>query len=474
MVQSIPSLPGYAVSPTGDVWRLERLRSSLVPFRLDKYGSRIVTVRVGGKSVTRLVHRLVLEVFAGKCPSGCEARFLDGNRGNPSASNLAWLRREKTGAGDKPEKPFPAFPLYAHASGRWAKRIRGRTVYFGPWGDWKGALRAFERFAETGEVRSGPIHTAGEADRLTVKHLADRFYTDKMHLVDTGELTPRSLADYDATARRVVEFFGRDRLLRAITADDFLRFRALLAKTRNLTSLGNEITRVRILFNYAGPKKLGWLPHEVAFGPGFCKPSKKAMRIKRAAEPERLFTATEIQAAIRYAPPQLRAMIFLGINCGLGNTDCAELTLRRVDLASGWLTYPRPKTGVARRAKLWPETVAALRAAWDSRPGGLDDSLADRWFITRRRVAWAGKENTCPISHAFYMLLRKYWIHRPGLSFYTLRHTFQTIAEGSRDFPAIAMVMGHTDESMSARYRERIDDSRLETVAECVRTWLWN
>jgi integrase len=81
--------------------------------------------------------------------------------------------------------------------------------------------------------------------------------------------------------------------------------------------------------------------------------------------------------------------------------------------------------------------------------------------------------NNNPVTQEFGKLVKKLKLHRRGLGFYTLRHTFETVAGGSMDQVSVNAIMGHVDASMASAYRERIDDARLVAVAEHVRKWLF-
>ena len=111
-------------------------------------------------------------------------------------------------------------------------------------------------------------------------------------------------------------------------------------------------------FNYA--YKQGLIDRPIVFGDGFKKPSQRVLRCERQKKGKKMFTAKQIRAMIGKAGPQLKAMILLGINCGMGNHDCAILPMSILDLKTGWLDFGRPKTGIERRCRLWPETIAAL------------------------------------------------------------------------------------------------------------------
>ncbi len=54
---------------------------------------------------------------------------------------------------ERPVKPYPDSPLFPHATGRWAKKIRGRFAFFGPWADPEGALARY--LAQRDELYAG-------------------------------------------------------------------------------------------------------------------------------------------------------------------------------------------------------------------------------------------------------------------------------------------------------------------------------
>jgi integrase len=186
-----------------------------------------------------------------------------------------------------------------------------------------------------------------------------------------------------------------------------------------------------------------------------------------------MFEAAQIRALIAAAGTQLRAMILLGINAGFGNADVATLPITALDLAGGWINYPRPKTGVARRVPLWPETVAALKAAIAARPTPKDAADVGLVFITKYGGSWAKATRDNPVSKELAKLLLELKMKRPGLGFYALRHSFETIGGESKDQVAVDSIMGHARYDMPSLYRERVSDERLTALTEFVRKWLF-
>jgi integrase len=370
----------------------------------------------------------------------------------------------------KPDKPREDFPLFPHATGRWAKKVRGKLHYFGPWSDPQAALEKW--LNERDDLLAGR-KPRGARQGLTVLDLCNRFLFAKEHLVNAGELQQRTWDDYKAAADRIRKTFGEGRLVEDLQADDFDVLRAKLAKNRGPIPLGNEIQRVRSIFKYAFDASL--IDKPVRFGPSFKKPSRKSVRHARHARGLQMFEAAEIRALLAKAGVQLKAMLLLGVNCGFGNNDVGTLPIAAVDLSRGWINYPRPKTGIARRCPLWPETVKALKAAFAKRPAPKDEAHEGLFFVTKYGKPWAKSKVDNPVTKETRKLIDDVGIERPGLGFYGLRRAFETVSGESLDQVAVDHVMGHSppDSDMSAVYRQRITDDRLLAVTEHVRKWLF-
>lgn len=366
----------------------------------------------------------------------------------------------------KPAKPYPEFPLFAHATNRWAKKIRGKLHYFGPWNDPEGSLQRY--LDRKDELHSGrtPRQDLGE---VTVKDLVNAFLNHKKGLLESGELRHSTWRDYKSTCDYLVDELGKRRLVVDVQQDDFARLRRMMAKRWGLHRLNKVIQYTRSVFIFG--HESGLLDRAKQFGPAFERPSKQQFRIAKAKLPPKLFTAKEIKDMIDAATQPLKAMILLGINCGFGNADCGTLPKSAVDLKNGWIDFPRPKTGIGRRCPLWPETVAALRKWLKVRPAAASDELDALVFVTSKGSSWFKDSSDNPVSKEMRKLLSKLKINGER-NFYTLRHTHRTIADKGRDRSAADYIMGHANETMADNYVHQIDDDRLRVLVGIIRSWL--
>ena len=92
------------------------------------------------------------------------------------------MTRTKTAA---PQKPYPEFPLTAHPSGQWCKKVRGKLHYFGSWEEWQEALTLFQEQRDDLYAGQTP-HRRG--DGPTLAELMDHFLYSKKLLADSGEI----------------------------------------------------------------------------------------------------------------------------------------------------------------------------------------------------------------------------------------------------------------------------------------------
>src|SRR3977135_2089006 len=109
----------------------------------------------------------------------------------------------------KPSKPSPDFSLSPHAAGVWAKKIRGKMHYFGPWSDPDGAVK---KYLEQKDALHAGRKPREATEGITVKDLVNAFLSANQALVNNGELARLTWGDYKSACDEIISAFGKSRL----------------------------------------------------------------------------------------------------------------------------------------------------------------------------------------------------------------------------------------------------------------------
>jgi len=162
-----------------------------------------------------------------------------------------------------------------------------------------------------------------------------------------------------------------------------------------------------------------------------------------------VFTSKDVHRLLDTADCQMKAMIWLGLNCGFGCNDCAELKWSDLDLANGRVKLARKKTGVSRDLPLWPETSQALEKIPKSGKLVFHTPKDKPLIRTTCHINEDGSSkysNSNLVTSRFSKLLKRTGIRAPkGTGFYTLRRTAATIAARSGDPFAVQRLLGHAE-----------------------------
>ena len=342
------------------------------------------------------------------------------------------------------------FPLTLHPTGQYCKKINGRIHYFGT-----NKKQALERYLEQATYLHGGqdlVQTASNGN-MTLKQLWDFYLRYQHSKVLADELTPRHHNDQTNSLSKLMSFLGQGRKIKSISTLDLQNYkRKLQSAYGSAHRLNLHISAMKAMFHWARKNDiLENIPNIDAVSKG-----------KIVHQEMYTFCPEQIKKLLSAADVKVRAIIWLGLNCGFGCTDCAKLKWKDLDLENSRVQLVRNKTGVPRNLPLWPETIQALKKV--PRSGQLVFYTAEGhpWVRTSLKTQKDGSRKYTTVNAVtsmFARLLKKARINAPkGTGFYALRRTAATLAARSGDPFAVQRLLGHVDLTMATRYVQDVSE----------------
>jgi len=342
------------------------------------------------------------------------------------------------------------FPLTLHPTGQFCKKIKGKLYYFGT--DKKTAL---ERYLEQAAYLHAGKGTKpnSTSNNLSLKIVCNLYLDYQESRATIAEITHSYVYDQTRLLRDFVRYIGPNRIVSNISTIDMQNYRKKLVKTgKAADTINNRITAIKAMYNWA-------LNNGVINSTPNLKAIKKVV-ISKAEKPT--FSIAQIQKLLQKACIQMKAMILLGLNCGFGCTDCAELKWGNIDLKKARVCFPRGKTGINRNLPLWMETMEALRSIPKTGELIFYTSKDNPWVRMIKSTDKNGREKHTKenaVSKKFSKLIKKTDIKtEKGVGFYTLRRTAATLAAKSGDPFAVQRLLGHADLKMATTYVQDISE----------------
>jgi integrase len=340
------------------------------------------------------------------------------------------------------------FPLTLHPTGQYCKKVKGKMYYFGS--DKKQAL---EKYLDQATYLHGHQENLQKpiGDNMTLKQLCDMYLQYQYSKLQANDLTASHHNEQIGSLKKLLVFLGTNRKIRNISTMDLQNYKRRIQKSSvSVCRLNLHISIMKALFHWARKNDvLENIPNIDAISRG-----------KIVHQEKITFDSEQINKLLSAADVKMKAVIWLGLNCGFGSTDCSELKWNDLDLINDRVKLPRKKTGILRDLPLWPETVESLEKIPKTGKLVFYTSRGNPYIQTLFKLDdnGNGKYSTLnAITTKFSRLIKKSGLDVPkGTGFYALRRTAATTAARSGDPFAVQRLLGHADLQMASRYVQDI------------------
>jgi integrase len=290
-------------------------------------------------------------------------------------------------------------------------------------------------------------------DKMTLRQLVDLYLQYQHARVLADSLAPRHYNEQTNSLNKLMAFLGRNCCTETISTLDLQNYKGKLqSHYASADRVNLNIGIMKAMFHWA--RRNDVLEHV---------PNIDAISKDKVVHKEMYtFSSEQINKLLSAAASEMKAMIWLGLDCGFGCTDCAKLQWSDLDFKLNRVKLARSKTGVHRNLPLWPETIQALKGLARSGPLVFYTSRGYPWIRTVIKTDERGEpkyRSVNRITPKFSRLLKKVGIHAPkGTGFYSLRRTAATLAARSGDPFAVQRLLGHVDLTMATRYVQDVSE----------------
>jgi len=240
------------------------------------------------------------------------------------------------------------FPLTLHPTGQYCKKIKGKIRYFG-----KDKKKALEKYLAQSTYMHGPQSLAEKISngKMTLRQLCNLYLQYQNSRVLVGDITAKHYNDSKYSLDRLMAFLGPGCRIENISTLDLQNYkRKLQSSYPSIDRQNLHIGIMKAMFHWA--RKNDVLESI---------PNIDTISKDRVVHKEKYtFNKKQIRKLLSAADEKMKAMIWLGLNCGFGCTDCSKLQWKDIDFKNNRVNLPRHKTKIGRNLPLWPETINAL------------------------------------------------------------------------------------------------------------------